>query len=150
MIDVRLIDPMEYFDQAMHLIESNWHETGLDFPFIKQDVRMLYEVIAHTNSLFGIGAFDDAEMIGYCGVSLMPHPFNRSIKFCNLEGFFLQHEYRYGKIGGKMILLAEAVAHMHKAQYMQWHARHGTPFATALSGRYERTNDYFIKRFDHG
>ena len=80
MIKVKRVNPIEEWDDAISLIKANWSESNQPIEFNADDARRFYEYLYENSALFAIGAYQLDELVGYCLVSVVPHPFNQSVK----------------------------------------------------------------------
>lgn len=142
-IEIKFVDPIANFDQAIELLRANWQESGQPFDFNTNDAKLFYTYMAHVNSLFAIGAYRKDELVGYCIITFAPNPLNHSVKICNVDGLYLLPELRGGRIFSKMTNAVRDLAHKHNVNYINWHAPAGSIFATVLESRFTPVCNYF-------
>jgi GNAT superfamily N-acetyltransferase len=130
MYTIRIVDPVETYPQAAVLIEANWAETGFDFP-LDLDLEM-YRAMVDCGMMFAIAAFDGVELVGYCAVMVVRHPFNKTVVIASNNALFVKPEYRRGLLPGRLILSAEKEAKARGASRFSWQCRAGTPLAKML------------------
>jgi GNAT superfamily N-acetyltransferase len=130
MVRTQILNPAEWIPSIGELLADNWAETGFDFDF-NPDVaayRRMYEA----GMLFAVAAFDDEKLIGYCTVTVIPHPHNPSVIVAANDALFVTPEYRNGVAAGRLILVAQNEAKRRGAVKFSWHCRYGTPLAEML------------------
>lgn len=148
-ISIRLLDPILNFDKAIELLEANWKETGIPIEFVASNAKTFYEYMAKLNALFSIGVFNEEELVGYCIITMSPHPLNHSIKVCNVDGIYLIPHLRNGKIVFDMMNSVKSIAKVHKANYIQWHASVDSSFLKVLESRFTPINRYFREQLSY-
>lgn len=142
-IEIKLINPLDEAADLLPLLQANWAESGNPFDFIPEDVRATYTFFNNNDALFGVAAYQGDEMVGYCIVTLHPHPLNRSVKICNADGLFLKPELRGGTISGRMMAGIKDIASEHNATIIHWHAPAGSSFGDVLASRMELMSTYY-------
>ena len=130
MARVQVVNPAELIDRNRPLIQSNWAETGFDFPF-DPDVEA-YGRLWDAGYAFAVAAFVGDEVVGYAVITVVPHPHNPAVIVAANDALFVAPAYRNGITSGRLILAAEAEAKRRGARKIIWHARAGTPLATML------------------
>ena len=130
MARVQVVNPAELIDKNRPLIQSNWAETGFDFPF-DPDVEA-YGRLWDAGYAFAVAAFVGDEVVGYAVITVVPHPHNPAVIVAANDALFVAPAYRNGITSGRLILAAEAEAKRRGARKIVWHARAGTPLATML------------------
>ena len=130
MARVQVVNPAELIDKNRPLIQSNWAETGFDFPF-DPDVEA-YGRLWDAGYAFAVAAFVGDEVVGYAVITVVPHPHNPAVIVAANDALFVAPAYRNGITSGRLILAAEAEAKRRGARKIIWHARAGTPLATML------------------
>ena len=130
MARVQVVNPAELIDRNRPLIQSNWAETGFDFPF-DPDVEA-YGRLWDAGYAFAVAAFVGDEVVGYAVITVVPHPHNPAVIVAANDALFVAPAYRNGITSGRLILAAEAEAKRRGARKIVWHARAGTPLATML------------------
>lgn len=125
-----LADNIDAMDE---LFTANWQETGFDFPLRLDKER--YKQFEALGILVIVGAFDAGKVVGYSLASVLPHPFNPDIVFCNSDVLFLLKEYRHTMAGARLMLETKRVAKARGAKKIFWHARGDTGFAEMLRNR---------------
>ena len=130
MARVQVVNPAELIDKNRPLIQSNWAETGFDFPF-EPDVEA-YGRLWDAGYAFAVAAFVGDEVVGYAVITVVPHPHNPAVIVAANDALFVAPAYRNGITSGRLILAAEAEAKRRGARKIVWHARAGTPLATML------------------
>lgn len=133
MIEVREGSLADNIDRMDALFAANWSETGFDFPLQLDKER--YKQFEALGILVIIGAFNGDEVVGYSLASVLPHPFNPQIVFCNSDVLFLLKEFRYTSAGARLIAKTKDVARQRGAKKIFWHARGDTHFAGMLRKR---------------
>lgn len=126
------------------LFSANWQETGFDFPLRLDKER--YKQFEALGILVIVGAFDAGRVVGYSLASVLPHPFNPDVVFCNSDVLFLLKEYRNGMAGARLVAETKRVAKARGAQKICWHARGDTAFADMLRKRgYHLADEVFME-----
>ena len=142
-VEVKEINPIEYFEIAAELLQENWKASGAGFDFIPQDARKLYEFLRANGSLFGSGAFVDGKMVGYCIITITPNPVNHAVKVCSMTGMYLKPEFRKARATLELMDIVRRIAKDHKVDFIDWHAAAGSEFLRVLQARYKPVNSYF-------
>lgn len=143
MIEVKLVDPLEKFDEAIELYKANWKDSGNPFDVNVDDTKAYYKYMAENNALFGAAAYDDEKMIGYCIVTISPHPLNFSVKILNVDGLYLLPEHRGRLVLDKIRAIVKTLAEDNKVNFIHWHAPAESDFSGALAARYEPISNYY-------
>lgn len=133
MIVVKQGSLADNIDRMDALFTANWKETGFDFP-LKLD-KERYKQFEALNILVIVGAFDGDEVVGYSLASVLPHPFNPEIVFCNSDVMFLMPKYRNTTAGARLMAETKRAAKERGAKKLFWHARGNTAFAEMLRNR---------------
>jgi GNAT superfamily N-acetyltransferase len=129
-LQIVAVRPDEYLSRAMPLVRQHWAETGFDFEL---DIDSgAYRAMTDAGVLFALAATQGDELVGYCTVVVVPHPFNRRVIFAKSDALFVAPEARRGLVAGRLIRAAEDEAKERGAARFLWHARAGTPFAAML------------------
>ena len=142
-IIVKEINPIEYFDIAAELLQENWKASGADFDFIPADARKMYEYLNASGALFGSGAFVDGKMVGYCIITITPHPVNHSIRVCSMTGMYLKPEFRKARATLQLMDTVRRIAKENGSTFIDWHGAAGSEFFQVLQARYKPVNGYF-------
>jgi len=142
-ITIKFVNPMDNFDIAADLLTANWKESGNPFPFNAEDTKKTYAFMVENYSLFAVAAYSDEEMVGYCVVTIHPHPMNHSIKICNADGFYLVPDLRGGTTSGRIMEAIRNFAKEKGVDIIHWHAPAGTTYCKALESRYSPMSIYF-------
>lgn len=142
-IEVKIVDPLAKFDEAVPLLEANWRESGSPIEFIAEDTRTFYRNVQRVGALFAAGAYDGADLIGYCIITIIPHPVNHSVIICNADGVYLKPDYRKGRTLALLMEAVRLVARKHSCFSISWHAQSGSDFATVLAERIPPLSNYF-------
>lgn len=142
-IEVKIVDPIENFEQAVPLFQASWAETGFPFPFVPEDAKKFYSHVASLGMLFAAGAYDGDELVGYCIITIVPHPFNHSIRICNADGLFIFPDYRKGRVLASLMEAARIIGRKYGAHSVHWHAQANTEFARMLPSRFENISNYY-------
>lgn len=133
MIEVREGSLKDNIDAMHALFSANWAETGFDFPLQLDTER--YKQFEALGILVIVGAFDGEKVVGYSLASVLPHPFNPSVVFCNSDVLFLLKEYRHTTAGARLMAVTRRGARDRGAKKIFWHARGNTGFAEMLRNR---------------
>lgn len=130
-VKTAIVNPAEWMPQVSELLAANWAETGFDFEFAP-DVAA-YARLAEAGMAYSVGAFDGAEVVGYCTVIVAAHLHNPAIVIASNDALFVAPEYRKGLTAAKLIRAAEAEAGRRGASRFLWHCRAGTDLAETLT-----------------
>lgn len=144
-IEIKIVDPMDNFEVAGQMLMANWKEAGSKIEIKLPDMRLFYEHLQRMGALFAAGAYDAGKLIGYCIVTIVPHPFNHAIKICNADGVFLSPDYRGGRVLAGLMKAVRKLAREHNVFAIQWHAPAGSAFAAALAARVTPLSNYFME-----
>ncbi len=142
MVEVRVEDPLEKFDEALPLLEANWRESGSPIEFKAEDVRQFYAYMAEMGAISAVGAWNDEQLVGYAITTFGPHPMNHSVRICNVDGLFLHPDFRMG-IAGRLMNSVKDLAVIEGAHYIHWHSPAGSDFSKALAKRTTPMSEYF-------
>lgn len=142
-VEIKLVDPIANFDQAVELLEANWKESGNPFEFNAVDAKSFYTHMAEMRLLFAVGAYLEEKLVGYCIVTIAPHPLNFSIKICDANGLYLIPDLRGGRTLSKITNAVRLLAKEHNANLIHWHAPAGSDFSKALASRFTPMSNYF-------
>lgn len=149
MIEVREGSLADNIDSIDDLLSENWAETGFDFP-LKLD-KERYKQFEALGILVVIGVFDGDKVVGYSLASVLPHPFNPDVVFCNSDVMFLTKEYRTSSTGTKLINETKRVAKARGATKLFWHARGNTKFSRMLRNRgHHLADEVFMEDLNYG
>lgn len=143
MVEIKIIDAMENFDDALPLIEANWKESGSDIELIPEDVKKFYKYMSDMNCLYAAGVYEGDLLLGYCIATFSPHPLNHSIKVCSIDGIYMIPELRKGSTGAKLMDAIRVVAKQQGAHSINWHASPNSDFLKTLESRFTPINSYF-------
>lgn len=143
MIEVRVADAIDKFDEALPLLEANWRESGSPIEFKADDVRRFYEFMDKSGAIFAIGAWDEGKLVGYSIVTFGPFPMNHSVRICNVDGLYIVPEYRSSILFGRLQSAVRNLSLIENADYIHWHAPAGSEFSDALAKRTEPMTNYF-------
>lgn len=132
-IEVREGSLADNIDAMDALFTANWQETGFDFPLELDKER--YKQFEALGILVIVGAFNGDAVVGYSLASVLPHPFNPRIVFCNSDVLFLLKEFRHTSAGARLMAKTKEVARQRGAEKIFWHARGDTLFAEMLRKR---------------
>jgi len=125
MYTLHVINPADWIEKIQSLIDSNWQETGLDFPF-NPDIGF-YNRAFDMGILFGVIAIDqNQEVVAYASVAVVPHQHNHTVLFGNNDAIFVHPDYRNSLLSGRLIKLSESEAKLRGATMFMWHCRHNT------------------------
>lgn len=127
---ITLCNPADQIVRLRPLLESNWAETGFDFPFDPD--QKAYRSFYEAGIAFALVAEDRGEPIGYCCVMVVPHPHNPSVLCGSNDALFVAPECRGGPAAARLIHAAEEEAKRRGASYFTWHCRAGTQLACVL------------------
>lgn len=133
MVDVREGSLTDNIDAMDALFSANWAETGFDFPLDIDKER--YKQFEALGILVPVGAWDGEKLIGYSLASVLPHPFNPAMVFCNSDVLFVLKEYRHTSAGARLMAETKRIAKSRGARKVFWHARGDTAFAEMLRNR---------------
>lgn len=149
MVQVREGSLADNIDAMDALFSANWAETGFDFP-LKLD-KERYKQFEALGILVIIGAFDGDRVVGYSLASVLPHPFNPEMVFCNSDVMFLLSEYRNTTAGARLIAETKRVAKARGASKIFWHARGDSKFADMLRNRgHHLADEVFMEDLNYG
>lgn len=133
MIEVREGSLADNIDKMAALMQANWDETGFDFDFDLDTER--YKQFEALGILLVVGAFDGEEVVGYSLASVLPHPFNPKVVFCNSDVLFIRKDLRNTSAGARLMAKTKELAKARGANKVFWHARGDTAFAGMLAKR---------------
>lgn len=149
MIEVRQGSLADNIDHMDALFTANWQETGFDFPLRLDKER--YKQFEALGILVIVGAFDGDRVVGYSLASVLPHPFNPDVVFCNSDVLFLSKEYRNTSAGARLMAETKREAKRRGANKVFWHARGNTEFASVLRKRnLHLADEVFMEDLNHG
>lgn len=149
MIEVRQGSLADNIDHMDALFTANWQETGFNFP-LKLD-KERYKQFETLGILVIVGAFDGDKVVGYSLASVLPHPFNPDVVFCNSDVLFLLKEYRHTSAGARLMAETKREAKRRGAHRIFWHARGDTAFAEMLRKRnLHLADEVFMEDIEHG
>lgn len=149
MIEVRQGSLADNIDHMDALFTANWQETGFDFPLQLDKER--YKQFEALGILVIVGAFDGDRVVGYSLASVLPHPFNPNVIFCNSDVLFLLKEYRNTSAGARLMAETKREAKRRGAHKVFWHARGNTEFAEMLRNRnLHLADEVFMEDISHG
>lgn len=147
MIEVREGSLADNIDKIDDLLRANWEETGFNFP-LKLD-KERYKQFEALGILLVVGAFNGDEVVGYSLASVLPHPFNPDVVFCNSDAMFLHPDYRHTTAGARLKAKTAELAKARGAKRIFWHARGDTGFADMLRKRgYHLADEVFMEDLD--
>lgn len=144
MLTIREIQAAEYVGKVQDLLADNWFETGFDFE-LKIDTAMLQR-LQDANLYFVMGAFIDAELVGYSSAMIAPHTYNPAVICCSSDALFVRRAFRKTSAGARLILATERHAASMGASRMMWHTRAGTPLAACLERRGYQPADVIVMK----
>lgn len=129
-MEIELCNPAEQIPNVRALLESNWAETGFDFPFSPcvESYRKMYEL----GFCFALLAKYKEKPVGYCSVTIVPHPHNPAVIVAGNDALFVDQKYRRGTLTARIMKAAEQEATRRGAHRFTWHCRAGTGFAETL------------------
>lgn len=130
MPQLRIVNPAAYLPQVGALLAANWAETGFDFEFLP-DVAA-YQRLYDAGMCFAVGAFEGDEVLGYCTVTVVPHPHNPAVVVASNDALYVRPDHRRGLLAGRLIVTAEREARALGARRFTWHARAGTDLAQVM------------------
>lgn len=130
MPQLRIVNPAEYLPQVGALLAANWAETGFDFEF-RPDVAA-YQRLYDAGMCFAVGAFEGDEVLGYCTVTVVPHPHNPAVVVASNDALYVRPDHRRGLLAGRLIVTAEREARARGARRFTWHTRAGTDLAQVM------------------
>lgn len=133
MIEVRQGSLADNIDHMDALFSANWDETGFDFPLRLDKER--YKQFEALGILVIVGAFEGDRVVGYSLASVLPHPFNPDVIFCNSDVLFVHRDYRHTSAGVRLMAETKREAKARGAHRIFWHARGNTEFARMLRKR---------------
>lgn len=133
MVEVREGSLSDNIDAMDALFTANWAETGFDFP-LKLD-KERYKHFERMGILIVVGAFDGDKVVGYSLASVLPHPFNPEIVFCNSDVLFLLKEYRGTAVGARLMEKTKEIAKQRGAKRLFWHARGDSQLAARFKAK---------------
>lgn len=128
---VREVSIAEQFDQALPLMQRNWAETGMDFPFAP--ARERFEQAQAMGISVALGAFHEDALVGYAHGVLIGHPFNPEVLVCATDTVYVLPEHRDGVLPGRLILSMERIARERGARYVFWHLQAGSRIAQVMN-----------------
>lgn len=128
---IEIVNPAPWVSRIQDLLADNWAETGFDFDF-DPDVDA-YQRMYDAGVCFGVRGSRGDQTVGYCTVTVCPHPFSRHVVVASNDALFVRPEFRKGLLSGRLILAAEAEAKHRGARRFIWHCRAGTGLANVLS-----------------
>ena len=143
MVEIKIIDAMENFDEAVPLIRANWKESGSPIELIPSDVRAFYKYMSDMNCLYAAGVYKEGILAGYCIATFAPHPLNYSVRVCSISGIYLIPELRKGSVTTRLMDAIRTVAKQQGAHSIDWHAAAGSDFLKTLEARFIPINSYF-------
>lgn len=130
MLHIETVNPADYMPDIRAMLADNWAETGFDFAF-DPDVDA-YQRMFDAGLVFALAAYHDDFMVGYCTVTVVPHPYNKSVVIASNDALFVHSAVRNGLTSGRLMKAAEAEAKRRGAHKFTWHCRAGTPLAEML------------------
>lgn len=130
MPQLRIVNPASYLPQVEALLTDNWAETGFDFEF-RPDVAA-YQRLYDAGMCFAVGAFEGDEVLGYCTVTVVPHPHNPAVVVASNDALYVRPDHRRGLLAGRLIVTAEREARSRGARRFTWHTRAGTDLAQVM------------------
>lgn len=133
MVEIRAGSLADHIDKMDDLLNANWAETGFNFP-LKLD-KERYKQFETLGILVIVGAFDGEEVVGYSLASVLPHPFNPDVIFCNSDVLFVRKDYRHTSAGARLMRETKRLATERGVTKIFWHARGDTAFAGMLRNR---------------
>lgn len=128
-----IVNPAEWMNAAMPLIEANWAETGFDYDF-KPDVSQ-YARLYELGMCFAVAALYADTLVGYCTVVVVGPLHNPEHVTAVNDGLFVDPVYRNGRAAYLIMQAAEREAHARGAKEFMWCLRPGTPIEHALLKR---------------
>lgn len=141
---IRIVSPVDHFDQIEALLRMNWTETGFDFPL--EPDRAMYQRMSEAGVLFALAAFRGGEIVGYCTVIVSPHLFNPAVVIASNDALFVHPDHRRGTVSGRLIREAEDEARRRGASRFLWHCRAGTGLARMLKRHgYQPADDVVMR-----
>lgn len=130
MPQLRIVNPAEYLPKVGALLAANWAETGFDFDFCP-DVAA-YQRLYDAGMCFAVGAFEGGDVVGYCTVTVIPHPHNPAVVVASNDALYVRPDHRRGLLAGRLIVTAEREARARGAHRFTWHTRAGTDLAQVM------------------
>ena len=130
MVKIAIVNPVDWIPKIKRLMDENWAETGFDFEFAP-DIEM-YARMYEVGFMFALAAFDDDVVVGYCTVTVIPHPYNQNVLMASNDALFVSPAYRKGTLTGRLMKTAESESKRRGANRFLWHCRAGTTFADVL------------------
>lgn len=149
-ITIKLVDPIESFDEAIPLLKANWKDSGNPFDFNAADTKAFYTRLSAIQIVCAFAAYEDDALVGYCVAVIHPHPLNNSIKICDVNGIYLIPRLRKGSTTMKMTQLVTLFALEADVNYIHWHAPANSEFSRVLASRHEPISNYFREALKHG
>ena len=144
MLHLETVNPAEYIERVRPMLEANWAETGFDFAFAP-DVGA-YQRMFDAGYCFAVLASFDDHVVGYCTVTVVPHPHNPAVVVASNDALFVHPDMRNGTTSARLIRYAEDEAKRRGAHRFTWHCRAGTPLADMLARRGYAPVDVVVMR----
>lgn len=112
---------------AQALLEKHWDEIARNkrVMVLKPDVKRYHNLEA-AGLLFTVGAYVDAQLVGYSVNIVSPHLHYSDLVVASNDVLYIDPEHRAGKLGLRLMRATEGIAKEAGAQLMLWHAKQGT------------------------
>lgn len=128
---LEIVNPADWIPRVAELLAANWAETGFDFDFAP-DVGA-YQRLFDAGFCFAVRASNKSDdTIGYCTVTVVPHPHNPSVVVASNDALFIAPAHRRTTAAGRLIRFAETEAAQRGASRFTWHCRAGTSLSEML------------------
>ena len=143
MMRYKLVTALEGIIESEPLHQEHWAEAGNPGEVLDVDLDT-YKALNDSES-FGILVYDQDELIGYAVIFIAYATHTKQPVAYN-DAIYVKPEYRPRGIGGRLLLLCEAIAKERGAKTFQWSCRDGLELAHIFEKRqcnkhviYERT-----------
>lgn len=127
-VEIRAIVASDEIERAGPLLREHWQEVARH-----QDLMVLdpdadgYRALEAAGGLISLGAFDGAELVGYCvTVFQRRHLHYRGLAVASNDVIFVRRTHRNAGVGKALREETERIARERGAGIVFWHAKNGT------------------------